>query len=165
MMKVDDALRRVLKGMKVLAKEIVALADSQGRVLAEETRGLVQKIIVLEAQQQAEAVPPAVRRLIEALQIQPQGKYEDTWTTVTRRAYDALPALQSLLAERERVEIESEKLREATQRRLSHLEAALRAIQRREGPYSQDPLRHAENVMLNMAELARRGIAGEPLDD
>lgn len=47
--------------------------------------------------------------------------------------------------------------------RIEHLEAALRAVMDRKGPYSQNPLKHAENTILAMADLARRGLEGEDL--
>lgn len=48
--------------------------------------------------------------------------------------------------------------------RIEHLEAALRAVMERKGPYSQNPLKHAENTIWNMADLARRGLEGEELE-
>lgn len=48
--------------------------------------------------------------------------------------------------------------------RIEHLEAALRAVMERKGPYSQNPLKHAENTILSMADIARRGLEGEELE-
>ena len=48
--------------------------------------------------------------------------------------------------------------------RIEHLEAALRAVMEKKGPYSQNPLRHAENTICNMSDLARRGLEGEELE-
>lgn len=87
-------------------------------------------------------------------------KYRDALDS----AIAALEQQQSLLAERERLREETQVLVRDTIARIEHLEAALKAVMERKGPYSQNPLKHAENTILNMADLARRGLEGEDLE-
>lgn len=45
--------------------------------------------------------------------------------------------------------------------RIAYLEAALKAIAKREGPFSRDQLTHASNTIDAMAQIAEDALAGK----